>query len=368
MIISAKEIRNKLMQTQDARRVYPKEEWLPTGCTLLNMACSGEPFAGWPPGSYVYIVGDSKSGKTFWALTCMAEACAHKSFQKHRLIYDGGERGAQMDFKKFFGAKMAGKVEPPATKDGVPVPSKLIEDFYYNLDDAIKEKVPFIYVLDSMDALGSKYEDKKFNEGKKAHRANTKAKGDYGDGKAKFNSRNLRAVLDKLEAMGSILIIISQTRDNIDAGMFESKKTRSGGKALRFYADYEIWTSVGSKITKTFRSKDVQIGGHMVAHVQKNRGTGRERKIKLPIYYDHGFDDVGSCVDYLVEWKEWKKNQSGTIKASIPDAEFEMEAKRENIIQSILAEELEDDLSQYVSELWGKIEAKVAVTRKKRYE
>ena len=109
-----------------------------------------------------------------------------------------------------------------------------------------------------MDCLSSKEEADKFDQHKKAFRTGKKVPGSYGDGKAKKNSAGIRKLLSDLGKSDSILIIINQTRDNIGFGF--DKKTRSGGKALRFYATTEIWSSVVGKLKKNVRGKDRQQG------------------------------------------------------------------------------------------------------------
>ena len=219
---------------------------LSSGSTLLNLAVTNTPFGMLPKGKYTMFVGDSGAGKTWLALSCLAEAANSKHFSNYRLIYDDIEGGALMNLRKFFGQKLEKRIEPPAVKDGNSIFSETIQDFYYHVDDAIHvadtEDKPFIYILDSQDALTSAYEKSKFEEHKKAYRDGKDSAGSYGDGKAKVHSEGLRKVLSSLSRTGSILIIINQTRDNLGFGF--SKKTRSGGRALRFYASVEIWVSL----------------------------------------------------------------------------------------------------------------------------
>src|SRR5690606_24627988 len=105
------------------------------------------------------------------------------------------EDGALMDVEKFFGPKLAKRMQPPARdSEGDPVYSRLAEEFYFHLDTRLTETEegkapPFILLLDSMDALTSRYDEDKFQERKKAHEKGKDATGDYGDGKAKMNSR-----------------------------------------------------------------------------------------------------------------------------------------------------------------------------------
>ena len=340
---------------------------LSTGSTLLNLAISGNARIGFSEGQYVLFVGDTSSGKTWLSLTCFAEAAINEVFKDYRLIYDNAENGALMDMGFFFGDKAAKRIEAPRYDDDEPVFSRTIEDFYYNVDDALEEETPFVYILDSVDALTSEPEEKKFGEHKEASRSpkKKKPKGDYGDGKAKISSRNLRKVVGELEQSRSILIILNQTRDNIDAGLFESKKTRSGGWALEFYAHVVMWSSVGGHLKRSYKGKDRELGINSRIRVKKNRVTGRQRIVTVPIYHSFGIDDVGSCVDYLVEEKVWKKNSNGVITATKIGPT--VETKRDKLIKIIEERELQDDIQDLVQQTWDDIEEACRVERKSRY-
>lgn len=338
-------------------------DYLSTGSTLLNLACSGKAKGGFIKGGYFYIVGDSASGKTFLSLTCLAEAARNKEFDNYRFIYDNSENGALMSIEEYFGQKVSQRIEPPAVDEhGNPKYSATVEEFYFNVDDALQKNQPFIYILDSMDCLSSEDEISKFYENKEAFQKGKTLGGSYGDGKAKKNSANLRRLIAPLRASGSILIIISQTRDNLTGIGFE-KKTRSGGHALRFYATLEIWSSVAEKIKKTIKGKPRQIGIICQLKIKKNRLTGKERTINIPIYHSFGFDDIGSCVDYLIEEAHWE--QKGAI---INAPEFELKTTREKLIKHIEDSNLEKDLISIVEDVWNEIEAASCLERKKRYE
>jgi len=344
------------------RRELQPSDFLSTGSTLLNLACTGKVHGGFAKGSYFFVVGDSVSGKTFLTLTCLAEASINKHFDDYRFIHDDVEGGALMDIERFFGKGVAERMESPAMEGDLPINSETIEDFYFHLDDAFEEGKPFIYVLDSMDALSSDYEGKKFKEKKKAARSGKQAKGDYGDGKAKINSGWIRKARSALEKTGSILVVISQTRDNVGAGLFESSKTRSGGRSLRFYATLELWSSVKGRLNKSVRGNKRQVGIVSKVEVRKNRETGRERTVEIPIYHSYGIDDVGSCIDYLVGEKHWTA-KSGVIKAE----EFEFEGRRNKLIRMIEQEGLQKDLRELVGEVWSEIETACELKRKGRY-
>ena len=73
-----------------------RRDLLSTGSTLLNLACSENPFGGFLKGKYYLLVGDSDSGKTFLSMSCFAEAMIQKPFKNYRLIYDYVEDGMLM--------------------------------------------------------------------------------------------------------------------------------------------------------------------------------------------------------------------------------------------------------------------------------
>ena len=340
-----------------------RSNMLSTGCTLLNLACTGNAFGGFLKGQYYLIVGDSTSGKTFLSMSCLAEATLNRRFADYRFIYDNVEDGCHIDLEGLFNKAVAERIEPPVEMDdGLPLYSSTVEEFYYNVDDAIADGRPFIYILDSMDGLSSDPEGDKFDEDKKAFRKGIDAKGSYGDGKAKHNSTHLRTVLRGLRDSGSILIIIAQTRDNLGFGAKFNPKTRSGGRSLRFYANTEIWSSVKGQITKTVKGKLRPVGVRVKLDVKKNRMTGVTPVVETSIYPSHGIDDVGTCVDYLIDEGWWTKK-----KQSIDAREFEMVAARGKIIQHIEENGLLNNLRALVGKCWKEIEDASALKRKNRY-
>ncbi len=263
-----------------------------------------------------------------------------------------------MNIKKFFGKKVHKRMEAPAKHCSFD-----IEEFYYNVKDAIGDGRPFIYILDSMDSLSSQSEEEKFDKNMKAYRAGKERKGTMTDGKAKVNSSMLRKVIGRpLEQSGSILIIINQTRDRMNALPFQSKKTRSGGHALHFYATIEMWSSVAGRIMKTIRGKKRQLGVYCKIQIKKNRITGRERTLTIPIYHSFGIDDIGSCVDYLIEEGYWKKKGS-----DINAVGFSFVGTKEKLIRYIEVEGMERDLRSYVGDVWNEIEEACVIKRKPKY-
>lgn len=354
-------IKDSLMsrRVRKDKPLRPKDS-LSTGSTLLNLALSGMARGGLFVGKYYFIVGDSNSGKTWTSMTCFAEATLNERFANHRLIHDNAEDGVLMDVERYFGRAVQERMEPPGGTRESPVYSSTVEDFYFHLDDAFDRGEPFIYVLDSMDALEAEADRKKFKERKNAKAKAKETTGSYGTDKAKLNSTGMRSVIARLKKSDSILIVISQTRDNLGFGFNE--KTRSGGKSLRFYAHCEFWTSVVKTIKKKVNDKDRKLGIICRAKVEKNRQTGRNVEVDIPIYWSVGIDDVGSCVDYLITEKHWSVSK-GRVKAD----EFSLLLPKEELIQTIQAQGMETQLKAIVSQVWDEIKAACSPIRKSRY-
>jgi RecA/RadA recombinase len=332
-----------------------RKDCLSTGSTLLNLACTGWPDAGFAKGGYYFVVGDSSSGKTFLTLTCLAEATINPAFDDYRLIFDGPEDGAKMDFHKFFGSKMAERVEEPT-------PSATLDEWYDRQDSYIEDGRPFISILDSMDSLDSEDDLRHQKKRKLAKKKGESGTGTYGTGKSRLNSTRLRSVVAGLTKTGSILIIISQTRDNI--GTFSmDPKTRSGGKALKFYATLEMWSDVLKRIRKTVKKKPRVVGVISRVKVKKNRVQGKERTVQIPIYYSVGMADIDSCINYLIDEGHWKGTES---KVNAP--EFEYNGSKEGLVKLIEEENALEDLQRVVTECWTEIEEACEVVRKPRYE
>lgn len=350
--------------TDSAIKKLEASKCLSTGCTLLNLSCTGMPHVGIPMGTYVFFVGDSDSGKTFYTLTILAEAANSKRFDDYDLIYDCPEFGTMADEVKFFGTKLGQRLSPPFESDDGVTCSETVEEFYDGLDERLDRGDKFIYVLDSMDSLTSEAEIKKTAKQQKERESGKPVTGSHGDGKAKVNSARIRRITPKLARTGSILIIINQTRDNPAAGPFEPTKTRSGGKALKFYAALEIWTSVKGQIKKTVRGKDRQLGINVRVQVKKNHINGRLPTIIQPILWSVGIDDLGGVVEFLIDEKEFKKPRGS--KNITADA-FDFQGTPEKLIQHIESTGQQKELRKLAAKVWNDIDEACQVERSPRY-
>jgi len=320
---------------------------IPTGSTLLNLALSDSKEGGFSPATVVNLVGDSSAGKTFLLWTLFAEAVRHPILKNYRLIYDEPETAFFMKAEKLFGIR-PGRVEMDEANR-----SETIQHWYRRIVKTIEDNQPFIYGLDSFDSLSSEeevdLEAKLLKSGEDG--------GSYQMQKPKLAGRILRRVTSRIEKTNSLVIVVSQTRDNIGV-TFGEKKTRSGGNALRFYATHEVWLSV----VNHEKRKDREVGVNVRAKVKKNKLTGKLRIVEFPIYFDYGVDDIGSCIDFLLAEGVWtrsgnKINTNGVF----------IDTRRDLLISHIEESFSENKLQALVEDTWRSIEASIQSGRKPKY-
>lgn len=345
----------------DNKSNVDSDDLVPMGSTLLNLAMSGTIDGGAKKGTMVNIIGASHGGKTMLALTSFAEANRKESFDDYSFLYDDVERANSFNMDYLFGEKASARIDVPRP-DKEEQFSMTVQHFQANLTHHLKKDKPFIYVLDSYDALDAMEDQKKMEEMVDAIEKDKKDNaGTYGMAKAKAGSSILRNITSGLAKSKSVLFIVSQTRDNVDPRSF-SKVTRSGGKALKFYAHHEMWLASTGEIKK----KETAIGSHVLVNITKNKILGTHRRVSFDIYYDYGIDDIGSCVDYLIQMKHWTGGGQAKINHG-NDFKF-INCTKAKLIDTIEKEGLHRKLQLIVKKVWFAFEEELRLGRKRKYE
>jgi recombination protein RecA len=331
--------RKKLISASSARRRInvappPKVEaprsvkFVPSGSKLFDFVLGG----GWAQSRISNIVGDKSSGKTLLAI----EACinfARISSPEH-IRYGEAEAAFDADYARSLGMPEGIEFAPAL---------QTVEDFIKDLDDWLKTRKdgkPCLYVLDSLDSLS---DDKEMSS--------EIGTASYGTAKAKKMSEMFRKMTQKIEDANCHLMVISQIRDKIDAGLFGEKKTRSGGKALDFYASQIIWLAELGKIKRTARGVERVVGTKVKAQAKKNKVAMPYRDCELEIIFNYGIDDEVSMLNWL------KTNKADNL-LPLPPAEFLKDlrdARAEGDRDAV--EVLCDLLLDAVQERWLAVEA-----------
>lgn len=365
-----KQIRGHIQEENDDKEIKAKESqngklWVPSGSVLFNLACSDQCSGAYLEGRMINLVGDSSSGKSFLALSGMAAMANNEKYADYELIYDDAEFADSFDHSKLFGESFCAKVKPPSIDEETkePVFSSTIEQFFDHVMDAVDSEKPFIYILDSFDAIDADAEIAKELENREHRKKGnlSKIKGSFQATKQKKASQMFRQICGKLSKTKSILIIISQTRDNLDAFSFV-KQYRAGGKALKFYSSIEAWLTYAGAITKTVAGISHKIGVKTIIKISKNKFTGKLREVGFPIYYDYGIDDIESCLEFLLVNKYWAKP-----KQTITATELNVEMTQPKLIQYIEENGKEQILFAAVQTCWEELEEKLKLNRKRKF-
>jgi recombination protein RecA len=308
-----------------------------TGCALFDCVLGG----GWCQGRIINLVGDSGSSKTGIAV----EACAnfYFTYPSGRIWYNETEAAFDVEFAENLGLPTQSETFSMISDCGT------IEELFDHLEkcaDACDDDNPGLYIIDSLDAMTDQSESSRGIE-----------EGTYGTGKSKKLSELFRRLNRKLNKSNMTVIFISQTRENIGV-TFGEKYTRSGGKALRFYASQEVWLANVQKVKKTVKKIERPIGTHVRAQVKKLKVGMPFRTCDLEVIFAYGIDDLASNGAFLD-----KVTRLDATGYTDEQAKSVLRRRRE-----LSGEEFSDASARFanaVRQVWPQIEQGFAPTRRK---
>lgn len=309
-------------------------KFVPTGGMLLDCVLSSPVGpGGWARGRVINIVGDRSTGKTLLAV----EACAN--FARIAPIENIRYVEAEAAFDEDYGA-VVGMPQGLHPVDTI----RTVEDFFKDLalfcqqHKQSKNGLPCFYVLDSLDALSDDAEMKR-------------ELGDatYGVAKAKAMSEAFRRIIRDLEQANCTLMILSQVREKIGV-MFGEKTTRSGGKALDFYASQILRLAEMGKVKRTVSGIERVLGIEVRVRNTKNKLGLPHRDAEQTMLFNYGIDDETSMLKFLM------KTKMISSATSWMDAVYEARVKND---RGRLAQ-LNSELRKLVWTKWLDIEKAVA--------
>lgn len=249
-----------------------------SGCKLLDCALGG----GWVLGRMSNIIGDKSTAKTGLAIEAMANFAL--AFPGEDIFYREAESAFDKDYAV---AKMGMPTSARLWRDDHDRDLDTVEDVFEDLDVILKGRTrPALYLVDSLDALSDREEQK-----------NPIGKGDYGT-KAKRVGQLFRRKVRDIEASQVCVIIVSQVRANIGV-TFGEKLTRTGGKAMDFYASHCVWLSNLGQVKKTINKQEKTIGIKVLAYVKKNKVGLPFRKAQFEYHFHWGMRDIEASLDWL---------------------------------------------------------------------
>jgi recombination protein RecA len=258
-------------------------EFTSTGCGVLDEALGGGPALG----RCINIVGDKSSGKTLLAMEIMAQT----------LLRYPGAMARYAESESAWDEAYALALGIPVHQIELNPKGRRVETVEDWADDAERflasvkaAKAPCgVYVLDSLDAISDDDEmDADFGEAS------------FGGKKPKLVGQFFRRLVDRFAELNVLLVIISQLRDKIGVTYGETK-TRSGGKALDFYATHILWLRECGKLKRTVSGVERVIGLDVEGYVKKNKVGLAFRKARYPLLFGYGIDDLTASAEWLCE-------------------------------------------------------------------
>jgi recombination protein RecA len=252
-------------------------EFFSSGCALVDEVLGG----GYALGRTSNLVGDKSAGKTLLAMEGMANFAL--KYPDGAMRYAEAEDAFDERYAEALGAPVS-RIEFNGKN-----PMATIEDWYNDLNrwmDTQKDR-PGLYIVDSLDALSDDAEMKReFDEGT------------FGGNKPKQIGKLFRMINERMAEQRVHLMVVSQLRDKIGV-TFGETKTRSGGKALDFYASQIMWLAEIGKIKRTVNGIERVVGVDVRARVKKNKVGLPFRECEYPILFGYGVDDLQAMVDWL---------------------------------------------------------------------
>ena len=342
------------------RKPQKKTTYISSSCSLLNLALTDDVNHGFEAGTVVTFTGESHTAKSLIAGSILADMAYNTAFDDYDLIYMDSENGFKFEKEAFFGKLGAERIKEPDIKREDPSKPLTVQDMAIGINKAIRSGKKFVYVVDSLDGLSSMEDVAKTDEVLSAYEDGKSTTGSYNMSKPKFLSQFFPQVAKPLSDMESIIITISQTRDNI-GGL--GGKTRSGGKALGFYANTEVWLAPpfrNKAISKTVDGKEDDIGHRVSFKVKKNRLSGKPRDVTVSILTNYGIDDLATSLEWLAEYKF-----IDIKKIEIP--EIDCVGNKDKVIRYIEDNNLESTLKTYLQKCWDERESKLMPDRKPKF-
>lgn len=287
-----------------------------TGCDLIDLVVGGSKGVyGFAPGTINNIIGDKSAGKSFLKNEIIAKnySVCKKSKLPLKYFSDDTESGDTFDTANLYGfdvhptGRKIGKIE---VCDSETVES--LEAQMSSFWDQVDEGEMSIYAVDSLDGLSdaSKKKEAAKRMSQLAAGKEVKDDGSYGTAMAKFLSQSLFKNQHKqIKRSQGLALIVSQTREKLNAAPFQSKLSVSGGSALTFYCHTRVVLSTLAKIKKGGKI----IGAVVRLETIKSKTPRPYRSCVFSLYFEYGIDNIGSNLDYLYDLR----NDRGDLVSSV---------------------------------------------------
>jgi len=281
----------------------PVQQWISTGCTLLDIAIADKFPGGIPLGRTIQVFGAGSTCKTVLGMLVLGQIQRMGGIAflaDTEYTFDPG-------WAKLFGLKCDNpdvwrygywwKKEDPAEQ-----PSTIEElfDVYFKRIVELEDARPKVVVVDSLTSLPTEVESK-----------DDMVDSTYGTSRAKQIGKGFRKYLSLLSKGNTSVFFIDQTRDNIGV-TFGPRETTSGGRALEFYSSVRIYLKHAESVKN---KRKQEIGIWVDFRVIKNKVASPFRSSSFKILWDYGLDDIGSNIEFLKLYQDEEGDEEGKEKS-----------------------------------------------------
>lgn len=273
------------------------------------------------------------------------EACANFNlkYPNGKIVYFETEAAFDEDYAQALGMPI----------DKIEFASETVKDFTVEawfehlettLAELVKTQQPCLYIVDSLDALSDRAEKEREID-----------KGTFGANKPKLIGQLFRRTVKEMERSKIHLMIISQIRDNIGVSFGETK-SRTGGRAMDFYASQIVWLAQLKRLDRTIKKQKRVYGIQVKAQCKKNKIGLPFRECEFPILFGYGVDEIESMLAWLSSidfdvsvWDSFKEGRN-TLAQSI------------KLLPKPEREKLVTEIKKMVATNWEEIETKFLPT------
>lgn len=264
------------------------DEYINTGSYTLNALLSGSIYKGLPNNKVTALAGEPATGKTFFAINIVRQFLKDNPngfvfyFESESALTKNIFESRSVDTKRVV-------IMPVATVQQFRTESIRILDKYLQTDE--KDRLPMLFVLDSLGNLSTEKEISDIAEGKDTRDMT----------RAQLIKGAFRVLTLKLGKAKVPLIVTNHIYDIV--GSYVPMKKMSGGSGLEYAASTIVFLS-----KKKDKDKDGNITGAIItASLKKARMTVENKKVETLLDYANGIDPYYGLLDLAEKFKIVKK-------------------------------------------------------------
>jgi RecA/RadA recombinase len=280
-----------------------------TGSYSLNALLSGSIYGGLPANKVTALAGEPSTGKTFYAINIVRQFLQDNA--KGFVFYFESESAISKQMLEDRGVDVKRiAIMPVATIQEFRTQAVKILDKYLETKG---EKLPMMFVLDSLGNLSTEKEMADIADGKDTRDMT----------RAQLIRGAFRVLTLKLGKANVPLIVTNHVYDVV--GAYMPTKKMGGGSGLEYAASTIIYLS--KKKDKTLDDDDGRTGAVITAHTKKARLTIEDKKIETWLNYANGLDPYYGLLGLAEKYGIFKKVST---RYELPDGSkvFESQIKK----------------------------------------